>query len=695
MYFTKKILFFILIAFVIYGQEKELMWSNKLLEITESYQYENNETSMLLGPPSVYPERDLVEPHDIYAEGYILHYEKTKRKNAFVVGFPKAINARQIVLGGIFNVGVIDELYILEKSGKYRLVYKNNKLPGKTKFRTFATQIPYLTVYGVKVVVDHSKVNGWNLIKGVGITASDKLTEIKPYFIEDTSHTHEKEVLAEAISSDSCFEFSPKISPDGRTLYFVRECEGHADQDIWVSEMDSTQKWSKAKAAGPPLNNKGHNFVASVSADGTVLLIGNKYNEDGSDAGEGVSMATKDDNGNWKVPKALQIPNYKNTNEHANYFLGGNNKVLLMAIQNDKSVGDLDLYVSLYNDIYDKWSEPKNLGVTINTPYAEDYPYLANDGVTLYFSSKGNIGFGGHDIYVSKRLDDSWTSWTKPQNLGPFINSKSDDKGFSISSQGDHAYFNSAGFDSDLHHMDIYKVDLPRMLRQVPRILMSGRVMDAQDSSKPLRATILVKDTQDKEVAFCFSNPKTGHYAVALDANKPYKIKVDVLGYFALQESLVFRDSLSYIEKNKDFKLSKFLDSGMVMTFQNIGFEYGKSTIREESYEEVKHIALLLKQMKKSKFKISGHTDNIGSSNYNLLLSQQRASSVRDFLMREGVPASRLVYEGIGEEMPIASNDTEEGRAKNRRVEVTLIEKDVYRNKDKPKASSKFRKSKP
>lgn len=691
--FNKKILLAIITTLPIWvTNAQSITWANKLLEYSEKFQFENNFAELVLGPPTLYPSpNSLNEPHDPYSEGYIVHYQNTSRKNMVKVGFPKPLTANQIIVGGIFNIGTIEAIYVETKDGKEKLVYKLDKPASKPKFKSFATFIPSQTVYAVKLQINHSKINDWNIIKGIGLLNDPKLYQIAPNLIEDTTHKHTKVAIGETINSDDCYEFAPKISPDGKTIYFVKECENQEDQDIWYSELDSAGNWSEAKNIGVPLNNKGHNFVASISPDGNTLIIGNRYNPDGSDAGEGVSISTKDENGNWTMPKPLDIPGYKNTNDHANFYMSEGGDVLLMALQDEKSYGDLDLYVSLYNKTTKKWSEPKNLGPTINTSFSEDYPYLATDGKTLYFSSRGYTGYGGHDIYVTERLDDTWTTWTTPKNLGPFVNSKADDKGFVISRQGDHAYFNSADFYSDKHHMDIFKVDLPKILRQNPRILLSG-VLKEKELGLPLRGFVSAKNSPMDVVAFCSSNPKTGKYVLSIPFGKVYILSAETFGHYAITENLALTDTSMAYEIQKDFTFRSLLDSGIVLKMENIFFDYAKAQLKEGSATDLQKLANIMKQQPNTLFEIAGHTDNIGSQAYNQKLSEERATAVKNYLVSQGIKKQYLKVVGYGKTNPIADNDTEEGRSQNRRVEVKILEKDVFikdKGKSKPTADKK------
>ena len=207
-------------------------------------------------------------------------------------------------------------------------------------------------------------------------------------------------------------EVGPVISPDGKTLYFDRpnHPENFGDDDIWVSELQANGSWSLGRNIGAPLNNADNNFVSSVTPDGNTLLLGNVYNRDGS-MGPGVSIVRRTRTG-WGTPQALKIRNYYSTASTANYSLANDGKTLLMAIQRNDSYGEMDLYVSFLQP-NNEWSEPMNLGPDINSTGYDRTPFLAADGVTLYFSSDGLGGYGSSDIFVSRRLDSTWQRWSK------------------------------------------------------------------------------------------------------------------------------------------------------------------------------------------------------------------------------------------------------------------------------------------
>jgi len=274
----------------------------------------------------------------------------------------------------------------------------------------------------------------------------------------------------------------PIISPDGRTLYFARkyhpgnvpdqreksDYEKYKD-DIWVSRRRSDGTWSRAKNIGAPLNDDSHNFVISVSADGKTLYLANKYRT----SKDGVSYSKKMGSG-WSKPKALKIPNMYNRSRFVGYHVNVKEDVLIMAVERSKTEGGRDLYVSFRKN-GDDWTEPKNLGKTINTASEEASVFIAADNKTIYFSSMGHPGYGGFDVFMSRRLDDSWTKWTEPLNLGKSINTKGNDYNYTIPASGEYAYFSSDAGETNLMSK-LYKIQLPAEVRPRPVTVINFRM---------------------------------------------------------------------------------------------------------------------------------------------------------------------------------------------------------------------------
>jgi hypothetical protein len=258
-------------------------------------------------------------------------------------------------------------------------------------------------------------------------------------------------------------DIKPRLTPCGNRLYFSRNFHpgnfnGTMDsEDIWYSDFDKeTSVWSEPIHLSGVLNNSGPNYVNNVSATGDTIILGNQYLKRGKmRAGLSYSVNV---NGQWAVPTNIEIENDYNMSEHSNSFVSLKNGIIIRSIERMESVGERDLFVSFWNG--EKATEPINMGSVINTEMEESSPYLASDNVTLYFASEGHGGYGKFDIYVTRRLDDSWTNWSKPENLGPAVNGPMDDEFFSITQCGKFAVFSKQ---VNVHNTDLYRISLDEL----------------------------------------------------------------------------------------------------------------------------------------------------------------------------------------------------------------------------------------
>ncbi len=241
-------------------------------------------------------------------------------------------------------------------------------------------------------------------------------------------------------------ELHPIIAPDGKTLYFNRH--DHPEnigsdnrEDVWYAPLNDNNEWGKALNMGTGINSEGHNFICGILPDGNTALVAGTYAPEDTDGKDKLFLVKRSSDG-WGAPKELEIQHYYNLTTSNTFHLGASGKILLLALVRKDSYPMHDLYVSflLPSGV---WSAPKNLGYNINTRSIEYSPFLAPDGKTLYFSSAGHSGLGSTDIFVSKRLDDTWQKWSKPKNLGPKINTSDYDGYFSIDAAGEYAYFSS------------------------------------------------------------------------------------------------------------------------------------------------------------------------------------------------------------------------------------------------------------
>ena len=478
----------------------------------------------------------------------------------------------------------------------------------------------------------------------------------------------------------SLAELRPTVSADGNLLFFI--CENNPkntkyrsvpnSQDIWFSERDSTGKWSRAVHLGYPLNTVQYNAVYWISPDNNRILIRGAF-MDGAYNGKGVSMCTLKENGNWGEPDALMIKNYNkyDRGRQSGATMGHNGQTLLLYMTPDQGSADNDLFVCFLTKD-GTWTEPKNLGKKINSPETNEMtPYLAPDGVTMYFSSNRDGGIGDNDIWMTKRLDNSWQKWSDPVNLGSPINTDSWDAFFTLDAGGEYAYLTTSL--NTLGESDIVRVKLLEKERPKPVLLVSGNVYNIK-TKQPLSASLVYETLPDGVIAGNgISGASDGAFKIVLPFDKNYSIRASADHFFAISENLNL-DSLvkaGHREIHKDLYLAP-IEVGQVVRLNNVFFDFDKYDLRSESFIELDRVVALLNDNPAIEIEMSAHTDSKGSDEYNFILSDNRAKSVREYIVSKGIAPGRIVSHGYGESKPVAGNDTDDGRQINRRVEFTI-----------------------
>lgn len=516
---------------------------------------------------------------------------------------------------------------------------------------------------------------------------SQPLRDTSALLVEQTEHIITDatiikiENLGEAVNS-SLPELRPTISPDGTLLFFIRQNHPFNtkyysvpnSQDIWFSYRDSaTDTWSKAVHLGAPLNTVEYNAVFWISPDNNRILIRNAF-IDGDYFGNGISMCHLTEYGNWSKPQMLQIKNLDKYNRGLTYgaSMANDGQTLLLYMSEQRGSRNNDIYVS-FLQIDGTWSEPKGLGKTINLKdYDEMTPYLASDGETLYFSSNRSGGFGSNDIWRAKRLDDTWQKWSEPENLGEPINTPDWDAFFTLDAGGEYAYMSTK--QDSYGASDIVRIKLLEVQKPDPVIMVTGNVYNAK-TREPLSASLIYETLPDGSVAGNgISNPIDGAFKIVLPYDKNYSIRATSPKFFSISENLNLADlaKAGYKEIHKDLYLAP-IEIGQVFRLNNVFFDFDKWDLRPESYFELTRVIQLLHENPTIKIEMGAHTDSRGSDEYNFTLSDKRAKSVVYYLISQGIPASRLTWHGYGESVPIATNETDEGRQLNRRVEFKIV----------------------
>jgi OmpA-OmpF porin, OOP family len=658
------------------SQAQVVQWASKVIEFSSELTPVQYSAEQVLGKPNVLPAGG--QSPNAWAP------DKPKRKEFLKLGFANPISIRQIAIAESHNPSAIFRVLVYDEAGKEYVINTLNPMVVPLKGRMlnlFMEPTPY-KVAAVKIEFDGAAVPDYYGIDAVAISDSNYpiIADIPKMQLLASG------ILIEALDKNVNSEYSelnPLLSPDGKTLYFSRRNHpenigGAKDkEDIWYSELDSAGRWQLAQNMGSKFNNAGPNFVnsiQSVTPDGksAIMVLGNKYLDNGKMLA-GVSMSSNV-SGEWGKPQALNIVNDYNYNDKANYFMTNNRKTLLLSVERDDSRGDRDLYVSfMKND--SAWSEPLNLGDVVNTAAEESAPFLASDDKTLYFSSAGFSGYGGNDIYVTRRLDETWTNWSEPENLGPEINSPLEDLFFNIPASSEFAYYSRGVSETNT---DIFRVKLPIVRNPEPWVTVRGKIID-KASARPLGAKIVYERLPDgKDLGIAQSNPETGAYEIRLPAGHLYGVRAEADGKMSESQNLDLRNIKSdQVIDHKDFDLAPIevatVKENMTIVLNNVFFDFDKATLKAESNSELNRIVDQMKEKSGMQIEISGHTDAVGAEKYNLGLSERRARSVSNYLIEKGVDKNRISILFYGEEKPTDSNETKEGRQKNRRVEFKIL----------------------
>jgi outer membrane protein OmpA-like peptidoglycan-associated protein len=311
----------------------------------------------------------------------------------------------------------------------------------------------------------------------------------------------------------------------------------------------------------------------------------------------------------------------------------------------------------------------ENMGEIINTEYNDCSPFIHPDGRTLYFASDGHIGMGDYDLFVS-RLDYN-AEWGVPKNLGYPINTKEEERSMIVNAKGDMALFASARQPGK--GLDIYKFPLHEEVKPISVSYVKGYVYDSVTGNKLSASCELIDIETGIVIAEEQSEENTGKYLVCLPIDRNYAFNVSKDGYLFYSENF----SLTNLEDPSEPFIMNIplqpIREGVTIVLKNIFFDFNKFELQSSSYAELNKVVSFMLKNPHVRIEIGGHTDNVGNKEFNASLSTNRAKAVYNYLLSKGIEASRLSYKGYDFSMPIADNDTEVGRALNRRTEFKIV----------------------
>lgn len=468
-------------------------------------------------------------------------------------------------------------------------------------------------------------------------------------------------------------EYLPSLTADGRRLFFTSRrakpeqppnpLQGPDEDLYWTERNSGDSTWLPAQRMPAPINSPQNEGAAFFSADGQWAFITMCDRPGGLGS---CDLYFSELRGyTWSEPKNLG-PEVNTPYWESHPSLTHDRRRLYFSSGRPGGLGGADIWYSEWRD--GRWQKPVNLGPPINTPGDEYSPMIAADGRTLYFASNYHPGMGGQDLFVSYLTD---TGWTQPRNLGYPLNTPADEQTLCLDARGQLAYVALVRPDG-LGKEDIYEFELWEGVRpQLAATYVRGKVIDASNQ-QPIAAQVAVIDIERADtIRLLRSNEATGEFLLSLPLGRRYGLFVQAKGY------LFYSGHFDLAHADSAYEMVVPLErihKGARLTLRNVFFDYDKADLKPESEIELMEVVRLLRSNPHWKVEIGGHTDSIGTSAYNQALSQRRAEAVRSYLIRQGIAPERMIARGYGESQPIADNRTEAGRALNRRTEIVFIE---------------------
>ncbi len=462
-------------------------------------------------------------------------------------------------------------------------------------------------------------------------------------------------------------EYSPALTIDDSTIIFTRKIpsidKNREQEDFFQSHKLKNGQWTKAEPLQGELNTLNNEGAHTISADGKVIYFTACNRSDGYGSCDIYRSYKK---GNvWT--KAENVKELNSESWDSQPTLSADGKTIYFSSARS---GNMDIYESQLSN-NGKWNKPTRLPNNINTAKSELTPFIHHDGKTLFFASDGHGGMGKYDIFYSKKIND--TLWSDPINIGYPINTNKDDAFLFVNAKGDKAFFASemaGGYGG----YDIYMFDFPQNIITNPVTYFKGLVLDITNNKPVINAVAELISLRDGLSKVKVKTDYDGTFTLPLPTGEIYALNVSADNYLFYSEHIELLETRDSLHPFIKYIYLKPIQKNQTMVLNNILFDFDKATLKPESYIELEKLYKFLSENPNLIIEIGGHTDNIGTKEYNQILSEKRAKAVYDYLISKNINANRLKYKGYGDTMPIADNSTEEGRQLNRRTEIKILD---------------------
>ena len=457
-------------------------------------------------------------------------------------------------------------------------------------------------------------------------------------------------------------EYLPCLTIDGKEFFFTRRVRGF-DEDFFSAKWDG-KDWIKAAPLGGNVNTDLNEGAQMISQDGQWLVFTACNRQDGWGSCDiYISFLTPQ---GWS--EGMNLGGKINTDQwESQPCLSPDKRDLYFASRRPGGYGGSDIYVS-HLQLNGEWTTPENLGPQINTTGDESSPFIHADNQTMFFTSNGLQGYGGPDLFFARKGPKG--DWSVPENLGYPINTIYDEGTLFIAADAKTAYYASDRADSK-GGLDIYSFELPENIRPNKTLWVKGQVFDKK-TKKGLPSAVELIDLNTKQLISKVQTDEKGNYLITLPVGKDYAFNVNRKGYLFYSDNFFLSNRSPDSTYEKNIPLQP-IEANASIVLKNVFFDVNKFDLKPESEAELDILVQLMNDNPTLKIQISGHTDNVGKPTDNLLLSNNRAKAVVNYLVSKNISPQRLTAKGFGETQPVADNKTEDGRALNRRTEMKVI----------------------
>lgn len=482
------------------------------------------------------------------------------------------------------------------------------------------------------------------------------------------SKSYEQKPLSDTVNR-FVMQYFPVLTADQRQLIFTRRVGNgpNDDEDLMVSRKDDQGRWMIPESISKNINTPLNEGTCTISADGRRLIFTSCSGRDGIGSCDLYESIKEGDV--WTKPRNLG--RNVNTNEwESQPSLSADGRTLYFVSDRRSGLGRRDIWISTLDET-GTWTRAINAGDKINSPFDEISPFIHANDKTLYFASNGLPGFGGYDVFYSER--DSG-GWELPKNFGGIINDNGDQYSFFVTADGQKGYYShEETLESGHSRSKIYEIRIPEENQLKFRSNYVKGIITDKVNKAPLGAKIeLINIERNARVSLVESDSVSGEYLMVLTQGAEYALYVNKPGYLFKSFNFNYSEVKNFEPIIINIELEK-ATAGSMVVLNNIFFDVDKFDVKPKSLPELQKVIKFLQENPKIRVEVSGHTDNSGAADYNKQLSQKRALAVHDYLTHMGIEKNRIIPYGYGPDKPVASNETEEGRRQNRRIEFRLI----------------------